>query len=153
MVHSPSLIHISYGVWTLASFLVNWFFLHLLSDWKIKEICFNSIVGPGLSFAAFPEGIQAQMPAATNWAVMFFFMLFTIGLGSQIRQILASLIYKRSQSWRPNVEVRRWYYHLSNHTPWLPGWRTTRCYCGGHLVPIPADATQRWQVQRVNYWL
>ena len=78
----------------LSLFLSKLIFLHLLSDWKIKEICFNSIVGPGLSFAAFPEGIQAQMPAATNWAVMFFFMLFAIGLGSQIRQISASLVYK-----------------------------------------------------------
>ena len=53
---------------------------------KIKEVCFNQIVGPGLGFVAYPEGI-AQMPAAPVWAVMFFFMLFTIGLGSQVRQI------------------------------------------------------------------
>ncbi|XP_022800139.1 sodium- and chloride-dependent GABA transporter 1-like [Stylophora pistillata] len=37
--------------------------------------------GHGLGFVAYPEGI-AQMPAAPVWAVMFF-MLFTIGLGSQ----------------------------------------------------------------------
>ena len=53
---------------------------------KTKEVCFNQIVGPGLGFVAYPEGI-AQMPAAPVWAVMFFFMLFTIGLGSQVRQI------------------------------------------------------------------
>lgn len=38
--------------------------------------------GPGIGFVAYPEGI-AQMPGASVWAVLFFFMLFTIGLGSQ----------------------------------------------------------------------
>ena len=39
---------------------------------------------------AYPEGL-AQMPAASIWAVMFFFMLFTIGIGSQVRQSLFDL--------------------------------------------------------------
>ena len=34
----------------------------------------------------FPESI-AQMPGASVWAVMFFFMLFTLGLDSQVRGI------------------------------------------------------------------
>lgn len=55
----------------------------------MKEICFNYIVGPGLGFVAYPEGI-AQMPAAPVWAMMLFLMLFAIGLGSQVRQISAS---------------------------------------------------------------
>lgn len=38
---------------------------------------------------AYPEGI-AQMPAAPVWAMMLSLMLFTIGLGSQVRQISAS---------------------------------------------------------------
>ena len=47
------------------------------------------LVGPGLGFVAYPEGI-AQMPGASVWAVMFFFMLFTIGLGSQVSGITHS---------------------------------------------------------------
>ena len=47
-------------------------------------------LGPGLGFVAYPEGL-AQMPAASVWAVMFFFMLFTIGMGSQVRQSLFNL--------------------------------------------------------------
>ena len=39
-----------------------------------------------MGFVAYPEGI-AQMPGASVWAVMFFFMLFTIGLGSQVRNM------------------------------------------------------------------
>ena len=36
---------------------------------------------------AYPEGL-AQMPGASVWAVMFFFMLFTVGLGSQVRDFI-----------------------------------------------------------------
>lgn len=61
-------------------------FIAFILNLKIKGVCFNQIIGPGLGFVAYPEGI-AQMPAAPVWAVMFFFMLFTVGLGSQVGQI------------------------------------------------------------------
>ena len=40
---------------------------------------------------AYPEGI-AQMPGASVWAVLFFFMLFTIGLGSQVSRLVILLL-------------------------------------------------------------
>ena len=42
--------------------------------------------GPGLAFVAFPEGL-AMMPVAPFWAVLFFLMLFTLGVDSQFAMV------------------------------------------------------------------
>ena len=45
--------------------------------------------GPGLIFVAYPQALST-MPYAPFWAVIFFFMLFTLGIDSTVSRVESS---------------------------------------------------------------
>lgn len=60
-------------------------FLALQMDVPVAEVATD---GPGLAFVAYPEAIL-RLPFPTIWAILFFFMLFILGLGSQFAGVEA----------------------------------------------------------------
>ncbi|KAH9489778.1 Sodium- and chloride-dependent glycine transporter 2 [Bulinus truncatus] len=63
--------------------------------------------GPGLTFVAYPQAI-ATMPISPLWSVLFFLMLFTVGLDSQFgmfETIISSLIDEFPQKLRNRKTV------------------------------------------------
>ncbi|XP_055315455.1 sodium- and chloride-dependent glycine transporter 1-like [Sitodiplosis mosellana] len=61
--------------------------------------------GPGLAFIAYPEAIL-QMPLKHLWAVLFFFMMFVLGMGSQFGGIEA-LCLAITEKW-PHLVDHHW---------------------------------------------
>ncbi|VDM18904.1 unnamed protein product [Hydatigera taeniaeformis] len=57
---------------------------HMAYQTRSKSVTSLMLTGPGLAFIAYPEAL-GQIPGAAIWTVLFFAMLFTLGLDSQVK--------------------------------------------------------------------
>ncbi|XP_014670343.1 PREDICTED: sodium- and chloride-dependent glycine transporter 1-like [Priapulus caudatus] len=81
--------------------------LGFMANFKGVDISEVAEQGPGLVFVVYPEGIS-RMPLAPFWAIIFFFMMVTLGFGTQfsIMESVMSGIFDvyptffRASTWR-----------------------------------------------------
>lgn len=74
--------------------------------------------GPGLAFIAYPEAVLL-MPLPHLWAVLFFLMMFILGMGSQfggIEAICTAIIdhwpHLRDHHWKVTTNIHMCYYRF-----------------------------------------
>ena len=64
-------------------------------------------VGPGLVFVVYPQAV-AHMPVSQFWSVLFFLMVFTIGLDSQVCiYVSRTRVHKIKSRW-PRLSADWW---------------------------------------------
>ena len=56
---------------------------------QINVLRFCLLSGPGLVFVVYPEAVS-RFPISQIWSVVFFLMLFSVGIGSQVNASLSS---------------------------------------------------------------
>lgn len=66
----------------LVIFSVLGYMAHVKGIDKIDDVTKD---GPGLAFVVYPEGLS-MIPGAPFWSICFFFMMFTVGLDSLVRE-------------------------------------------------------------------
>ncbi|KAK3926811.1 Sodium- and chloride-dependent glycine transporter 2 [Frankliniella fusca] len=104
--------------------------------------------GPGLAFIVYPEAIL-RMPAPQVWAVLFFFMLFILGLGSQfagVQAITTAVIDK----W-PQLSSKQWLVTLCACLGCFL-MEIPMCYSGGvYLFTLLDWNTASWAILLIGF--
>ncbi|CAG9805041.1 unnamed protein product [Chironomus riparius] len=104
--------------------------------------------GPGLSFITFPEAILL-MPAPQVWAILFFFMMIILGLGSTfagVQMIITSIIdqwpHLRKDEWKVAIGVC-----LSGFILGIP----MTCHGGIYLFTLMEWHTASWAILLIGF--
>ncbi|GJQ74717.1 hypothetical protein Trydic_g21568 [Trypoxylus dichotomus] len=104
--------------------------------------------GPGLAFVAYPEAIL-RLPAPTFWAIIFFFMLFILGIGSQFAgiQAISTLVLDKRPEWRK----RQWLVTLVICIG-LFAFGIPMCFQGGvYLLTLMEWNTASWAIMLIGF--
>lgn len=89
-------------------------------------------LGPGLAFIAYPEGLSKIKFVPQLWSVLFFIMLFTLGIGSSVAMIETILTCIKDQ-----------YQSLQNHKG-----KTALVFCFAYMLlglPLTTDVSDQFQ--------
>jgi solute carrier family 6 amino acid transporter-like protein 5/7/9/14 len=104
--------------------------------------------GPGLSFITFPEAILL-MPASQVWALLFFFMMIILGLGSTfagVQMITTSIIdrwpHLRAVEWKVTIATC-----MSGFVLGLP----MTCHGGIYLFTLMEWHTASWAILLIGF--
>ncbi|KAJ8980755.1 hypothetical protein NQ317_013760 [Molorchus minor] len=104
--------------------------------------------GPGLAFVAYPEAILS-LPAPTVWSLLFFFMLFILGLGCQFAGVeaISCLIMDK---W-PQVRKRQVYLTIGICTTCFI-FAIPMCFSGGiYIFTLMEWNTASWAILLIGF--
>lgn len=108
--------------------------------------CLQSAQGPGLTFIAFTEAI-VKMPVSPLWAVLFFAMLLTLGLGSMfgtLEGVLTPLFDLKIVPWRKEILTGELKYDQTPYQPPKDGQKR-------HCQDWPAKPDYRIRIPLLNW--
>ncbi|KAJ8911960.1 hypothetical protein NQ315_012771 [Exocentrus adspersus] len=132
-------VYAGFAIFGMLGFLAN------QMDIPVEDVAAD---GPGLAFVAYPEAIL-RLPAPTVWSILFFFMLFVLGLGCQFAGVeaISCLIMDK---W-PQVRKKQIYLTLGICTTCFV-LAIPMCFSGGiYIFTLMEWNTASWAILLIGF--